>query len=183
MSLLHDSNNGQSSATLYALWKAAQTQDAQEAEASSFWQHLLARHEFPEEQFICDAWIRASRGDGERIIDRGIRTFLPSTGSEIIVLCWVEGKGDPSPSAIKDCETQALDTCKKSLESHEWQESIYALTTSQTRAKAWLYEKGGAVGLTPLGNDEEYIEANSAAGYKLRECFERMKRSPPAVPA
>lgn len=105
MSLLVDSK-GHLNPTLDALWQAAHAKDAQEAEALSFWQHLFAKHIFPEEHFICDAEIRPSPGDRRRI-DRGIR-FL-SIEREIVVLCWHEAKDKETPSAIKECERQALE--------------------------------------------------------------------------
>lgn len=108
------------------------------------------------------------RGDSN---DRGVR-FL-TTGNEIIVLCWHEAKGSTSPSAIKECEEQALDACKRSLESHSWQRYVYALTTAKTTAKAWVYERGDEE-LTALF-EEEYIEANSNEGYKISKSFQRMK--------
>jgi hypothetical protein len=151
-------SEGQLKPTLFALWKAAHAQGAQEVEALSFWQHLFAKHEFPEEHFICDAEIRPSPGDRRRI-DRGVR-FL-STRGEIMVLC--------------------LDACKKSLESHPWQKHIYALTTAKTMGKAWLYQKDEDQ-LTPLF-DDNYIEAHSSEGQKLRKCFQRMKTILPADPA
>lgn len=66
----------------------------------------------------------------------------------------------------------------KSLQSHAWQQSVYAFTTAKTKGKAWSYSKGESE-LVPLF-DRGYVEANSNEGNRLRKCFERMKSFPPA---
>jgi hypothetical protein len=174
MSLLSDTNN-QPKATLLALWKAAHSSGAQEAESLSFWQHYLSKHEFKEEYWICDAEIRPEPGS-QRRVDRGVR-FL-STANEIVVLCWHEAKGGTSLREIRECEQQALDACKRSLASHRWQRHVYALTTARTKAKAWSYDRNDEE-LAPLFEDE-YIEANSNEGYKISKCFQKMKSLIPA---
>ena len=177
MSLLLDSDN-KPRPTLTALWKAAHSKEAGEPEALSFWQHLLAKHEFKEEHWIIDAEIRPEPHSRSRI-DRGIR-FL-TTGNEIIVLCWIEGKGDDSRTATKECEEQARLACQRNLASHPWQKTIFAFTTLVTKGKAWIYDVDHRV-LNPM-HDEDYIEANSSEGVQLRKCFVRMKSFPPAAPA
>jgi hypothetical protein len=177
MSLLFDPDN-KPRPTLTALWKVAQTKGAGEPEALSFWQHLLARHEFKEEYWIIDAEIRPEPQSRSRI-DRGIR-FL-TTRDEIIVLCWIEGKGDDSNAARKECEEQARLACQRNLDSHQWQETIYAFTTLGTKGKAWIYTVDHPV-LLPM-HDEDYIEAHSNEGHQLRTCFARMKAFPAANPA
>lgn len=174
MSLLFGPNN-QPKPTLSALWRAAHSSGAQEAESLSFWQHYLSKHEFPEEHWICDAEIRPEPGS-QRRVDRGVR-FL-STTNEIVVLCWHEAKGGTSPRDIRECEQQALDACKKSLATHPWQRHVFALTTARTTAKAWIYERSDAE-LAPLFEDE-YIEANSSEGYKISKSFQKMKALIPA---
>ncbi|OAL36392.1 hypothetical protein AYO20_04288 [Fonsecaea nubica] len=132
MSLLLDSEN-RYIPTLLALYQAAHAPGAQDAEALSFWQHLFSKHVFKEEYFICDAEMRPAPGDRRRI-DRSVRYL--STGNEIIVLCWHEAKGGSTPSAIMECESQALDACKRAIISHPWQPMIYAFTTTKTSGKA-----------------------------------------------
>jgi hypothetical protein len=174
MSLLFDLK-GQPKPTLTALWREAHKGGGQEAEALSFWQHYLSKHEFKEEHWICDAEIRPQPGSQSRI-DRGVR-FLGKDG-EIIVLCWLEAKGGTSPSEKSNCEKQALNACITSLKDHPWQRHVYALTTAKTEAKAWTYERGDPE-LTALF-DDSYVEANSSEGYKISKSLQKMKSLPPA---
>ncbi|KIW28863.1 uncharacterized protein PV07_04726 [Cladophialophora immunda] len=175
MSLLM-SPDGTFRAVLFELWKAAHTKDAQEPESLSFWQHLLSKYEFKEDFWICDAEIRPT-ADSRRRIDRGIR-FIEPNAREIVVLCWLEAKGVDTAEATRQSEAQALDACKLTLDNHPWQGHVYALTTTRTKAKAWMYERGDEY-MIPL-HEEDYIEAHSSEGIKLRSAFERMKLITPA---
>lgn len=177
MSLLYGPN-GKARVTLAALWRDAHKSEAGEPEALSFWQHYLVRHEFLEDHWVCDAEIRPEPLSRSRI-DRGIRYL--AEGNEIIVLCWIEGKGKNSKAAMREVEEQARLACKRYLDSHSWQDSIYAFTTILTMGKAWTYTRDEGV-LTSM-HDDDYIEANSNEGYKLSKCFARMKSFPPTPPA
>lgn len=176
MSLLID-RNGQVSPTLSVLWRAANERSGGEPEALSFWQHLISKHEFKEEYWICDAEMRPQPGSRRRV-DRGVR-FL-SSGNEIVVLCWLEAKGSTSPADIAECEQQALNACTEHLDTHPWQGHIYALTTAKTTAKAWIFERGDRELTVMLPDQDRYIEAHSSEGVQIRSCFERMKYLVPA---
>lgn len=157
--------------TLLALWKHAHAKGAGEPETLSFWQHLLARHEFSEEYWIIDAEIRPEPGSRSRV-DRGIRYM--STDDQLLVLTFIEAKGVSMESARKESERQALNACQAYLRSHSWQKEIYAMTILVTTAKVWTYQQGSKR-LEPM-HDDHYIEANSSEGSQLRKCFERMKK-------
>jgi hypothetical protein len=131
MSLLYDPDNSPRK-TLAVLWQAAHAKEAQEAESLSFWQHLFSKHEFKEDYWICDAEIRPAPGSRKRV-DRGIR--FVSTGQELIVLCWHEAKDKESPSAIKECETQALRACQDNLQSHNTRTSSTHSPLSRRKGK------------------------------------------------
>ena len=163
--------------TLAALWRDAHSKEGGEPEACSFWQHVLSKHYFKEEHFICDAEIRPEPGSRRRI-DRGVR--FVGTDGVVIVLLWLEAKGDSSNPSLRAAEQQALDACKRNLNSHN-QAFIYALTTGKTCAKAWTYEKGDP-NLAPLDSDS-YIEANSSDGGIISKWFERMRKFSPAAMA
>jgi hypothetical protein len=110
--------------------------------------------------------------------------YVDSTPT-IRVLCFSELKrhGAP-PGDMKECETQALDACRRHLQTHD-QSFVYAMTMWGTRARMWLYEQGDSF-LTPLfgspaiGDKSKYIEANSNEGQDLARGFQRMKMLPPA---
>ncbi|KIW09665.1 hypothetical protein PV08_12080 [Exophiala spinifera] len=172
MSLLFDPDN-KPRLVLTALWNAAHEKGAGEPEALSFWQHLLAKHEFQEDYFIIDAELRPEPGSRRRV-DRGIRYM--TTNHQLVVLTFIEAKGLASDGAKKEAERQALQDCKDYIRSHSWQDQIYALTILRTAAKAWIYNSEG---FNPL-HDDHYIEANSSEGKQLRKAFERMKSFPPA---
>ena len=157
--------------TLFALWKHAHAKGAGEPETLSFWQHLLAKHEFSEEYWIIDAEIRPEPGSRSRV-DRGIRYM--STDRQILVLTFIEAKGASMESARKECERQALNACQAYLQSHSWQKEIYAMTILVTTAMMWTYQQGSER-LVPL-HDNHYIEANSSEGAQLRKCFEKMRK-------
>lgn len=177
MSLLCDTD-GKSRTTLQVLWREAHTAVASEPESRSFWRHLIAKHEFPEECWVCDAGMRTAPGSGKRV-DQGVR-FIDSS-QEFMVFQWVEGKGDIREAAKEEAEEEALRACRDYLESHKSQTSIYALTTVKTEAKAWIYHRDEA-GLQSL-HDEHYIEANSSEGTQLRHVFMTMKNTTTGVVA
>ena len=162
--------------TLAALWRDANSGEGGEPEALSFWQHLLSKHVFREEYWICDAEARPEPGSRRRI-DRGVR-YVDSKG-EIVVLLWLEAKGDMTPNKLREAEQQALDACKRTLNSHKQQSHIYALTTGKTLAKAWIYERDDRH-LTALFG-EQYIEANSSEGTQILKWFDRAKSLLPAA--
>lgn len=175
MSLLQDPD-GKLRVALAALWHETRKPDAGEPESMSFWQHLIAKHEFPEAYWVCDAEMRPAPGSRKRI-DRGVR-FVDSA-LEITVLCWVEGKGKSSTPAKKEAEAQALRACRDTLAAHQSQKFVYALTTALTEGKAWIYSEDTS-GLQPL-DEGAYVEANSANGRQISQAFKRMRQMPPAV--
>jgi hypothetical protein len=175
MSLLYDADM-KLRTTLMVLWRETRKAGAGEPESMSFWQHLIAKHEFSEEWWVCDAEMRPAPGSRKRI-DRGVR-FVDSS-MQLTVLLWVEGKGNTSATAKKEAEEQALRACRDNLESHKSQTFIYALTTAMTEAKVWIYHRDEP-NLQAL-HDEHYIEANSTQGSQLRVAFARMKKVTPGV--
>jgi hypothetical protein len=180
MSLLYNGTTLRPALT--QLWKEASAQHAHENAAVAFWNHYLSKYEFPGED-----WIIAPESDPAlqslRRVDLVVK-FVDSTPI-IRVLCFGELKRHGAPPAdMKECETQALDACRRHLQTHN-QSFVYAMTMWGTRARLWLHEQGDAH-LTPLfgspaiGDKSKYIEENSNEGQDLARGFQRMKILPPA---
>jgi hypothetical protein len=176
------------STNLQNLWGEAQREDAHENKAIAFWQHYFSKIAFPEEHWIVSTEVDPAVNSRRRV-DLAIR--FSDSRDELRVLCFFEGKKhSASPEEILESERQALDACRKYLDSHD-QHNIYAVTARGTRAKAWLYEKNDTSlsAMDPQVDPRDsrtavgYIEAHSSEAAKLTAAFNRMKLLPPAMPA
>ena len=75
------------------------------------------------------------------------------------VFCFTElKKHGASPALIKECESQAMDACRRHMESHN-QDNVYVLTVYGTCAKAWMFEKEDKY-LTALDPDVSQFDEN-----------------------